>query len=124
MMEQIGNKIHLDGTDSYITEGTKDAYKVQTGTVLVFVAPLKGGNPYRRRMLCEVGEEHLIPSFAFQDAEYRQWRFILVPQSEADLVLLQGQATSVLYRKFAKNAGLENFQQEGFAQSVVDFYKR
>lgn len=123
-MEQAKKVIHLSGTDSFITEGENDAYRVESGTVFVFIAPLKGGKPYLRRMLCEVGEGHLIPSFAFRDAEYVQWRFVLIPQNEAELIFLPDQATSILYRKFAKNAGLDSFQQEGFAQSVVDFYKR
>ena len=124
MMEQNKNRIHLNGTDSYITTGENDAYRVQTGTVFVFIAPLKDGKPYLRRMLCEVSEGHLIPSFSYQDADYTQWRFVLVPQNETELIYLPGQATSVLYRIFAKNAGLDNFQQEGFAQSVIDFYKK
>lgn len=32
--------------------------------------------------------------------------------------------TSVLYRRFAKNAGLDSFQQEGFNRCLVDYYRR
>ena len=76
-----------------------------------------------RRLLCEVGEGHLIPSFKYRDENYTQWRLVLVPRDEAELVVLRGQATSALYRRFAKNAGLENLQQEGFARCLVDFYR-
>ncbi len=123
-MDSFDEKFHLYGTDSYITEGTKDAFRVATGSVFVFVAPMKGGKPNRRLLLCEISEGHLIPSFAFQDSEYVNWRFILVPRDEADLILLPGMATSVLYRRFARTAGLESFQEEGFQQSLIDFYKR
>ena len=122
-MERVEEPIHLNGTDIYITVGEKDAYRVQNGSVFVYIAPLKGGKPALRRMLCEVGEGHLIPSFAYRDADYTEWRFLLVPRSEADLLRLHRQATSVLYRRFAKNAGLENLEREGFSQSVIEYYK-
>ena len=123
-MDNIDEKIHLYGTDNYVTEETGDAFRVETGSVFVFVAPLKNGKPNRRLLLCEVNQGHLIPSFSFRDSEYVNWRFILVPKDEADIVRLSGKATSVLYRKFAKTAGLESFQQEGFPQSVIEYYKR
>lgn len=123
-MDNIDEKIHLYGTDNYITEETGDAFRVETGSVFVFVAPLKNGKPNRRLLLCEVDQGHLIPSFSFRDSEYVNWRFILVPKDEADIVRLPGKATSVLFRKFAKTAGLESFQQEGFPQSVIEYYKR
>lgn len=123
-MDNIDEKIHLYGTDNYVTEETGDAFRVETGSVFVFVAPLKNGKPNRRLLLCEVDQGHLIPSFSFRDSEYVNWRFILVPKDEADIVRLPGKATSVLFRKFAKTAGLESFQQEGFPQSVIEYYKR
>ena len=123
-MDNIDEKIHLYGTDNYVTEETGDAFRVETGSVFVFVAPLKNGKPNRRLLLCEVNQGHLIPSFSIRDSEYVNWRFILVPKDEADIVRLSGKATSVLYRKFAKTAGLESFQQEGFPQSVIEYYKR
>lgn len=123
-MDSFEEKIHLYGTDSYITEEPKDAFRVEAGSIFVFIAPLKNGKPDRRLMLCQIDEGHLIPSFAYRDPEYVSWRFIFVPKDEADLVRLPGKATSILYRKFAKSCGLESFQQEGFPQSVIEFYKR
>ncbi len=123
-MDNKTDMIHLFGTDFFITEAENDTYRVQNGSVLVFVAPLKNGKPNLRRMLCEVGEGHLIPSFAYKDEEHIEWRFVLVAKNEADILCRPDSATSVLYKKFASSAGLENYQQEGFAKSVVDFYKR
>lgn len=123
-MDSFEEKIHLYGTDTFITEESKDAFRVETGSIFVFIAPLKNGRPNRRLLLCEVNEGHLIPAFSYRDSEYVNWRFILVPKDEADLVRLPGKVTSVLYRKFAKTCGLENFQQEGFPQSIIEYYKR
>ena len=123
-MERKEELIHLYGTDVLITEGKKDAYRVQAGSVFVYIAPLKGGKPSLRRFLFEVEAGHLIPSFSYVDGEYTEWRFLLAPKDEADLIRLPSVATSVLYRKFSEAAGLKNYQQEGFARSVVDFYKQ
>ena len=123
-MDSLEEKIHLYGTDTYITREPADVFRVEAGSIFVFVAPLRDGRPVRRLLLCEIKEGHLIPSFAYRDSEYVNWRFILVPKDEADLVRLPGKGTSVLYRKFAKSCGLENFQQEGFSQSIVEYYKR
>ena len=123
-MDQNGNILHLMCGDVCVTEEENGAYRVQRGTVKVFVAPLKNGEPVSRRLLCEVGEGHLIPSFNYRDENYTQWCLVLAPRDEAELVILRGQATSALYRRFAKNAGLENLQQEGFARCLVDFYRR
>ncbi len=123
-MDSVEEKIHLFGTDTYITEESNESFRVETGSVFVFVAPLKAGSPDRRLLLCEIGEGHLIPAFSFLDADYKKWRFILVPKDEADLVRLPGKVTSVLYSKFAEKAGLKKYEQEGFPQSVVEYYKR
>ena len=109
-MDNAQEIIRLYATDTYITQNAGDAYRVHTGTVLVFVAPLKGDKPDIRRFLCEIEEGHLIPSFAFKDAEYINWRFLFTTKEEAQIERLPGKATSVLYRRFAKTAGLESFQ--------------
>ena len=116
--------IRLYSTDTYITETPGDAFRVHSGKVLVFVAPLKNGRPDIRRLLCEVEAGHLIPAFSYRDAEYVNWRFLLLTGEEAELERLPGKATSVLYRRFAASAGLGSFQKEGFEQSLVEFYRR
>ena len=123
-VDQNQNILHLGSTDACVTDEEQGAYKVQSGLIHVFVAPLKNGKPGLRRLLCEVGEGQLIPSFRYRDESYTEWRFVLIPQDEADLLVLRGQMTSVLYRRFAKNAGLESFQQEGFNRCLVDYYRR
>lgn len=121
-MGTIHEIIHLYGTDLFITDNQREAFRVQKGSVFVFIAPLKEGKPYLRRLLCEVGEGHLIPSFAYKDAEYKEWRFILIPRDDAELNYYPW--TSALEKNFARNAGLQNYKVEGFEQSIVDFYKK
>ena len=123
-MEQREKMIRLCETDSLVTEEEKDVYKVQSGSVIVYIVPWKAGKPGSRIRLCEVEAGRLIPSLAYTDADYTQWRFVLKPQNEASLQLLPGLATGPLREKFAEKAGIENFSQEGFSKSLTDFYKR
>ena len=123
-MENHEERIHLYGTDTYITETAKDAFRVASGSVLVFIAPLKKGSPDIRRMVCEVTEGHLIPSFAYRDENYVNWRFLFTTRDEAELIRLPGMATSVLYRRFAEAAGVEGYKEEGFEKSLIEHYQR
>ena len=120
-MDNTENIIHLYSTDQYVTEKDGDAIRVVSGTVIVFIAPLKDGAPVRRIKLCEITEGHSLPSFSCRD-EGTDWRFVLVPEDEADLTLMPGRATSVLYKRFCLGAGLESFATEGFSRSVIDRY--
>ena len=113
-MDHQEERIHLYGTDTYITDTAKDVFRVLSGSVLVFVAPLKHGTPDIRRLDCEVTEGHLIPSFAYRDKNHVNWRFLFTTRDEAELIRLPGMTTTVLYRRFAEAAGLEGFQEEGF----------
>lgn len=122
-MDPIGESIHLESTDVYITEGPKDAFRVVSGTVMIYVAPLKAGQPGRRLLLCEIGEGKLFPSLAYRDASFREWRFLITPRETAELERMPGKATSVLYRKFARAAELASFAQEGFENGVVEHYE-
>lgn len=122
-MDGNDNLICLDRTKSLVTETSgRDVYRVQSGTVLVFIAPFRKGKPDRRIFLCDVKEGHLIPALNYTDVEHVQWRFILTGEDEAELLLVPGAATNVLCRKFASAAGLGD-SQEGFAQSLVEFYR-
>ena len=123
-MEQRETIIRLCETDSLITEGEKDVYRVQSGRVIVYILPLRAGKPDSRLRLCEVEAGQLIPSLRYTDENYVEWCFVLKPQNEAELLLLGGKATNPLREKFAEKAGLESFEQEGFAKSVIEFYKR
>ena len=122
-MDDLGKAIHLYSTDQYVTEHDGDAYRVVSGTVIVFVAPLKDGAPIRRIKLCEVSEGRSIPSFSCRDEDGVDWRFVLIPEDEADLNMMPGKATSVLYKRFCTGAGLTDFATEGFNRSVIDRYK-
>ncbi|MBR5095249.1 MAG: NHLP bacteriocin export ABC transporter permease/ATPase subunit [Oscillospiraceae bacterium] len=122
-MDDKSNVIHLYSTDQYVTETDGDAIRVLSGTVIVFIAPLKDGAPVRRIKLCEIGEGHSLPSFVAKDDDGTDYRFVLIPEDEADISLMPGRATSVLYKRFCTGAGLTDFATEGFSRSVIDRYQ-
>ena len=116
------NMIYLSGSDAFVTENERDAYRVVSGTVLVFVAPIENGELGRRLLLCEVPEKKVIPSFVYRDKNYKRWRFILVAKESAELAHMPNSVTKALHRNFAKLAKLDAFEQEGFHDSIVEFY--
>ena len=122
-MDEQNNTIHLYSTDQYVTPQDGDAIRVQSGTIIVFIAPLKDGAPVRRIKLCEISEGRSLPSFACRDEDGNDWRFVLIPEDEADISVMPGRATSVLYKRFCAGAGLTDFATEGFSRSVIDRYQ-
>lgn len=122
-METAEKKITLSGSESLIPHNPKNAYLVLSGTVLVYIIPWKNNASGRRLLLCEVPQGRMIPSFVYRDQNYNQWRFLLIAQDTAQLQCLENAVTSILLRKFAHFAQLDSFDQEGFSQSVVDFYQ-
>ena len=121
-MDTISTQIRLSGTDSFIPQNPKDAYRVVSGTVLVFIAPWKGGAPGRRLLLCEVPQGKVIPAFVYRDSDYQQWRFILVAKDTAELSVMENQVTRILHRRFCQLANLST--EEDFCPALVDFYNR
>ncbi|MBO6159508.1 MAG: NHLP bacteriocin export ABC transporter permease/ATPase subunit [Firmicutes bacterium] len=119
-----GNQILLHGMESLVTSDPQTAYRVVKGTVIVFIAPFSKGALGKRLPLCEVETGRMIPSFAFRDQEYKEWRMVLVGKQEAELVEMPGSVTSILKKNFIKKAGLAHFEQEGFEGSLTDFYQR
>lgn len=121
-MDEKSNILHLYSTDQYVTEHDRDAYRVVSGTVIVFIAPFTDGRSGRRVKLCDVPAGNSLPSFAYKDDEGGQWNFILVPEDEADILCMPGMATSVLYKRFAAKTGLEEYEDEGWNRCLADYY--
>ena len=88
-MNTMDNLISLKGGDTYITNKEADAFKVSEGTVLVYVVPLKNGKPGRRSFIYQAESNEVIPSFAYKDIEYCEWRFCLVAVDSAKLTVIE-----------------------------------
>lgn len=120
----MANMIVLSGSDVYYTHEKKDAFRVESGKVRVYIVPWEGNKPGRRIHLCGVDKGGVIPSLAFRDNDYKSWRFALVAkEGTAELDLLPGKVTGVLQRNFLKRSSITTFEQEGFEESLSEFYK-
>ena len=117
-------EMHLSSDQRMVTEGYRDVYRVKSGSIFVFIAPMKKGSPYNLRPLCEAKAGDYIPSLNYTDGEYTNWRFVFMPKDDAELVYLPDKATGVLQRNFARRVGLVNYEVEGFERSLIEAYNR
>ena len=116
--------IELTSADVFYPGSPQDAYRVESGEVLVYIVPWESGKPGRRLLLCEVPEKRVIPALVFRDADYAQWRFALAPRDAAVIRLMKDSVTSILHQNFLKRAGITTYEQEGFERSLAEHYKR
>lgn len=122
-MEAENSTFSLKGGDSYITRRESDAFRVKSGSVLIYIVPVKSGTAGRRSFLYEAQPGELIPSFVYKDMEYCEWRFCFVALEAAEIEILPDFSTKVLREKFAVKAGVRNFKVEGYNGSLVDQYR-
>ncbi len=113
----------LSGGDNYITQNEKDAFRVKSGVVLVYIVPLCDNYPGRKSFVYEASQGEVIPSFCYRDMEYCDWRFCFSALGEAELEIIEHGATKILKEKFAQKAEIKNFAIEGFNGGLMDKYR-
>ena len=116
--------IYLQGKKSFVPQNEQDAYRVMAGEVLVYIVPWTDGKQGRQCFLCEVKQGSVIPAFVYRDYDYQEWRFSFVAKSEAELCVMPSSVTSVLLKNFAKKIKLETFEEEGFHNGLVEYYRK
>ncbi|MDE7312105.1 MAG: NHLP bacteriocin export ABC transporter permease/ATPase subunit [Eubacterium sp.] len=114
---------YLKGGDCYLTQNSQDAYRVLSGSVLVYIVPLQGQSMGRRAFLCEKKENETIPAFFYKDMEYQSWCFCLAALEEASILCMPGMNTGPLKKKFAQSAGVQEFESDGFDDAFVNHYR-
>ena len=117
------NYISLKGGNYHITECATDAYRVRSGTILVYIVPVDKNGVGRRSFIYEAGEEEVLPSFCYRDLDYRQWRFCFVALEKASIEVIENGCTKMLKERFSKKAKIKNFQVEGYNEGLVDQYR-
>lgn len=124
-MEQNGkdyNHIALSGSQQYLTEHPGDMFQVLSGTVNIYIAPLKEGRPEKKLFIFGAEQGQRFPAFCYRDSEFRNWRFVLMAESNAELSVVPDGSTSILYKNFAKKVSLTGFAEEGFEGSLISLY--
>ena len=122
MLDEM-NVFSLKGGSQYVTERETDAFRVKSGSVLVYVAPLKGNELGRRSFIYEAQSGEVLPSFFYRDIEYAHWRFCFVALEEAIIEIIPNGSTKVLRERFAQKANIKNYKVEGYNGGLVDQYR-
>lgn len=120
---ELNRTISLKGGTTYITEQETDAFRVKSGSVLIYIVPLKNNEIGRRSFLYEANAGEVFPSFLYRDLEYCNWRFCIVAIEEAVLEIIENGATKILKQKFAQKAKIRNYGREGYEGGLVDQYR-
>ena len=119
MLDEM-NIFSLKGGNQYVTERETDAFRVKSGSVLVYIVPLKGNTIGRRSFIYEAEAGEVLPSFCYRDIEYVNWRFCFVALEEAIIEIIPNGSTKVLRERFAQKARVKNFKVEGYNGGLVD----
>ena len=118
----------LDATQTLYSGPSEEIYRVDKGTVYVYIVPMEDKKPGRPLFCCQVSdsEDHpLIPGLEFRDRDGRIWHLMFRSTSgNARLRTLSHSADSDLHRTFLERCGITTFAQEGYENSLAEFYKR
>jgi len=119
-MDQIYN---LKNGKKIITDSGLDAYHVIDGTVHVYMVPVRGEKIGRRALISIVNAGQSIPGFSYTDNDYNEWKFLIMANSDASLMLIPLGTTGPLKEKFAKKSNAINYSHEGFEEAMLDKYR-
>lgn len=122
-MLKDGIVFSLKGGEFYITERENDAFRVREGSLFVYVVPVRKSGTGRRAFLCEVMKNEVVPSLFYTDSAGGCWRFCFVAKEDAMIEIVEDGATGQLKERFVNKANIRNYREEGFAGSLVDFYR-
>lgn len=118
-------EIHLSGNDIYMTSRSEEAYRVDSGRVLVFIIPVRSQKAGRRYLLHEAGAGEVIPSLCYRGIgtgeEEAVWQFGLVPLEEAVMSTVAND--EACKEAFAIVTSLRDWEEIGFEESVAECYR-
>ncbi len=125
---RLSEKIILSSTDTFLSRETGEAYLLEKGEVFVSIVPLENGRAGKPVFYCELksgDEQKLIPALVFRDINHKNWR-LQIKTSGDDAVLspVAGGATAELHREFLMRRGISTYEQEGFENSLIEFYTK
>ena len=113
----------LQGGMMYISENNTDTYKVNKGTILVYIVPIINGQNGRRAFIYEASKDELLPSFNYTDYEGQKWAFGFVALEKAVLQIERNSITEMLKDEFARKTNIRSYENEGYEDGLVEQYK-
>ncbi|MCR5650703.1 MAG: NHLP bacteriocin export ABC transporter permease/ATPase subunit [Lachnospiraceae bacterium] len=134
------DEIVIKGGDILNANEINTVYEVLSGEVLVFVVPIKDGEPGRRLLLGTFVQGNKIPGFEHSSKMYGCWRLILSAVDRAEISKREAAGNEKIIFDFAKQTGLpqmdrkesEPLSETGirdevrarFEESVIERYNR
>lgn len=117
------SELNISGNQLFLTTTPKEAYRVVSGRVLVFVIPLKADDtPGRRWLLCELAPGDVVPALYHDSVDAKgepcKWVFGLSALDPSNLEVLE--SNTELELAFAEHAELRDYDIIGFAESAVE----
>ncbi len=122
-MTETENRIALAGGKNYFCENDSEAYRIVSGPVLVYIAPITQCGTGRRSFLYEAGEGEIIPSFHCRDSEYNEWCFCFSALEKAEIEILEYGSTKRLRDTFSHKIQLRNYEEEGYNGALLEQYR-
>ncbi len=121
-------QIRLNSAERYLSADPWEAYCLEQGAIFVYIVPMNGEHPGQPEYYCEVrasDANKMIPALHYTDSAYRNWRLqIKSAEEDAVLTVLPRGATEALRREFLERRGIGTYEQEGFENSLLEFYTK
>lgn len=122
------NNITVTINKPFITESADTVYYLEKGEIFVRIVPMDHGKPGNAEHYCDIKEtddNKAFPALVYRDTDYKQWRLkIEAISDEAILRPLPNGATDELKQAFLKRGHITTFEQEGYENSLVEYYKK
>ena len=122
--------ISLSGGALHLTEQPDAVYRVESGSALVYLIPIKeNGRPGRRMLIYEAKQGEIIPAFCCdapsglqQSDENCPWRFGFTALDKTEIVLLDQKADEQLQKDFLSRANLRGWKFLDYEECVLETY--
>lgn len=125
---QRRSKVIITVTEPYLTTDPDMAYYLEKGEVFVRVVPVSAGKAGSAEHFCEMKDSdafRIIPALAYEDGNHEHWALkIETTTEEAVLLPLRSALSRENQETFLKLGNVTTFAQEGYENSLVEFYKK
>lgn len=115
--------IEIESPDAMVTEGTNDLFTITEGGAIVYIVPIENGVLNRRKQIATLSVGDSFPSLFYTDPGFVRYRFLICPSSGSVCMnLIKNGSNPALQRNFIRKCNIPKLEQEGFEQSLVEFY--
>ena len=125
---QRQSKVVITVTEPFVTSDPDVAFYLEKGEIFIRVVPMIDGKAGNAEHFCEMkdtDEFRLIPGLAFEDGYHEHWALKVETTTEESVLLpIPTPVSSEAKEIFLQKGNINTFAQEGFENSLVEFYKK